>query len=353
VRRMLYAAALSALAVTGSGLTAATPALAGGAADVAVVSADGSGDFSTVQAAIDAVPPGNTQRHTILIRPGMYRELVDVPKDKPFISLVGTGRRAADVVITYDNANGTPKPGGGTYGTSGSASVLIDGNDFHATHLTFQNDFDEAAHPEFTGHQAVAVLTHADRLVFADVRFLGNQDTLYLNSSAATTVARVLLTGCYVEGDVDFIFGRASAVFEGCLIHALDRGQDPNGYITAASTTNTNPYGFLFTYCAFTSNAPDATFYLGRPWHPSNDPNAIAQVTIRDSWLGAQIKPAPWSNFGDQWPWQDARYFEYHNVGPGAGVNADRPQLPADQARGATPQAYLSGSDGWHPELFI
>src|SRR5690242_7025179 len=179
---MLYAAALSALAVTGTGLTTAAPARAAGRPDLAVVAADGSGDFTTVQAAIDAVPSGNTVRHTILIKPGVYRELVDVPKTKPFISLIGVGRRASDVVIVYNNANGTPKPGGGTYGTSGSASVLIDGNDFHASHLTFANDFDEAAHPEFTGHQAVAVLTHADRLVFADVRFLGNQDTLYLNS---------------------------------------------------------------------------------------------------------------------------------------------------------------------------
>jgi pectinesterase len=336
-----------ALAVGALVLAGAAPA---SAADcpVTTVAADGSGNFTTVQAAIDAVPSGNAQRRTILIKTGVYREVVHVPSDKPFISLVGIGRRAADVVITYDNANGTLKPDGTPYGTSGSASVTIDGHDFRATHLTFQNAFDEAAHPEITNHQAVAVLTRADRLVFTDVRFLGNQDTLYLNSPSASAVSRVFLLGSYVEGDVDFIFGRATAVFEWCQIKALDRGQDPNGFVTAASTSITNPYGFLFLHSAFTSDAPARTFYLGRPWHPSNDPNAIAQVTIRESWLGAHIKPVPWFDFGT-WSWRDARYFEYRNLGPGAGTGVDRPQLPPDQVANATPRTYLAGTDGWDP----
>jgi pectinesterase len=351
VRRSLLAPGLALCALI---LAAAPASAAAGGQDrlVMIVAADGGGDFTTVQAAIDAVPSGNTARATILIRTGVYREVVHVPADKPFISLVGTGPRASDVVITYDNANGTPRPEGGTYGTSGSASVTIDGSDFRAYHLTFANSFDEAAHPEITNRQAVAVLTRADRLVFTDVRFLGNQDTLYLNSPNATTVSRVYLAGSYVEGDVDFIFGRATAVFEWCQIRALDRGQDPNGFVTAASTSIDNPHGFLFLHSAFTSDAPAATYYLGRPWHPSNDPNAIAQVTIRESWLGAHIKATPWFDFGT-WSWRDARYFEYHNIGPGAGTGADRPQLSAEQAADATPRAYLAGTDGWDPHSIV
>ena len=139
-----------------------------------------------MQAAIDAAPAGATKPWVIAVRPGEYRELVKVPATKPFLTLVGTGHRAQDVVIAYDNANGTPKPdGSGPYGTSGSASVTLDGADFTARNLTFANLFDEAAHPEITNRQAVAVLTRADRLVFDGVRFLGNQDTLYVNSSAA------------------------------------------------------------------------------------------------------------------------------------------------------------------------
>jgi pectinesterase len=341
------------LAALGLAVAGAAPAFASAPCRV-LVAADGTGDFTTVQAAVDAVPADNARRYTILIRPGVYREVVHVPQDKPFVTFAGTGRRASDVVITFDNANGTPKPGGGTYGTSGSATVTLDGNDFLARHLTFENSFDEATHPEIANHQAVAVLTHADRVVFDDVRFLGNQDTLYLNSPSATTVSRVYLTRSTIAGDVDFIFGRATAVFDRCVVRALDRGQDPNGYVTAASTAITNPYGFLFTRTAFVSDAPAGTYYLGRPWHPGNDPDAIAQVTIRDSWLGPHIKrAAPWSDFGTAWSWRDARYFEHRNAGPGAGTGPDRPQLTPEQAAGATARAYLAGTDGWDPHPIV
>ncbi|WP_203917878.1 pectinesterase family protein [Rugosimonospora africana] len=314
-----------------------------------VVAGNGSGDFTSVQAAVDAAPSGNTHRYTIRIRPGTYKELVTIPADKPYLSFVGTGRRASDVVITYDNANGTPKPGGGTYGTSGSASVTIDGNDFTARNLTFSNSFDEAAHPEITSQQAVAVLTHADRLVFDNVRFLGNQDTLYVNSPAATTVSRAYFRSCYVEGDVDFIFGRGTAVFDHCHVNSLDRGSATNnGYVTAASTDISNPYGFLFYRCTLTSAAAAGTVYLGRPWHPSGDPNALGQVVYRESTLGAQIQSAPWTDMSG-FSWKDARFAEYRDRGPGAAVSTDRPQLTDAQAATYTPRRYLAGTDGWNP----
>src|SRR3954471_4897774 len=275
----------------------------------AVVALDGRGDFTGVQAAIDAVPSGNTAPFVIAIRPGTYPGQVIVPADKPFISLRGLGHQPSDVVITDDRASGTLKPDGTPWGTSGSASVTVSGHDFTAANLTFANSFDEAAHPEIANKQAVAVLTRADRIVFDNVRFLGNQDTLYLNSSSADTVARVYLRKCYVEGDVDFIFGRATAVLDRCRVHSLDRGSTTNnGYITAASTSIANPYGLLFTKCTFTGTAPADTVYLGRPWHPSNDPNAIAQVTIRDSTVGVHVKGlTPWTDFG-AFSWRDARY---------------------------------------------
>ena len=316
----------------------------------AVVALDGSGGFTSVQAAIDAVPAGNTAPYVIAIRPGAYPGQVIIPADKPFVRLIGLGRQPSDVVITDDRASGTLKPDGTPWGTSGSASVTISGHDFSAVNLTFANGFDEAAHPEITNRQAVAVMTRADRIVFDRVRFLGNQDTLYLNSPSVDVVSRVLLRGCYVEGDVDFIFGRATAVFEGCRIHSLDRGSTTNnGYITAASTDIHNPHGFLFTFCLFTGTAGAGTVHLGRPWHPSNDPNAIASTVIRESWLGAHIiGSAPWTDFG-AFSWRDARYGEFHNLGPGAVTSPDRPQLTAEQAAAAQPRDYLAGSDGWHP----
>jgi len=313
------------------------------------VAADGSGDFTSIQAAVDAVPPGNTARFTIDVAPGTYRGQVIIPADRPHILLRGRGRRPEQVVITDDRANGTPRPGGGTWGTSGSATVTVDGAGFAARNLTLENAFDEAAHPEITGRQAVAVLTRADRLEFDEVRFLGNQDTLYLNSPAADVPARIYLRRCYVEGDVDFIFGRGTAALDRCRIHSLDRGSATNnGYVTAPSTSVTNPYGLLFSSCVFTSDAPAASVYLGRPWHPSQDPNAIGQTVIRDSVLGAHIGATPWSDFGT-WPWRDARFAEYHNRGPGAAATPDRPQLTHAEAAGYTVGAYLAGADGWSP----
>ncbi|GAA4722952.1 pectinesterase family protein [Phytohabitans rumicis] len=340
-----------------AGVFAVVAAGAGGGAAVAwpgphvTVAADGSGDFTTVQAAVDAVPAGNASTFTIKIKPGVYHGQVIVPATKPYVFFRGQGADPTQVVIVDDRANGTPKPDGGTWGTSGSASVTIDGHDFQARNLTFANSFDEAAHPEISGKQAVAVLTRADRLVFDNVRFLGNQDTLYVNSPDAATPARVYLRKCYVEGDVDFIFGRATAVFDRCRIHSLDRGSTTNnGYVTAASTSIANPYGLLFTHCTFTGDAPAGTVYLGRPWHPSQDPNAIAQTLIRESTLGAHvIAAAPWTDFGT-WSWRDARYAEYRNRGAGAVPSADRPQLTAAEAATLTPRTYLSGVDGWHPE---
>jgi pectinesterase len=185
--------------------------------------------------------------------------------------------------------------------------------------------------------------------VFDDVRFLANQDTLYVNSPSVTQPARAYFRRCYVEGDVDFVFGRGTAVFDRCHLHSLDRGSTTNnGYVTAASTDVQNPYGFLFLSCDLSGNAPEGTVYLGRPWHPSNDPNAIAQVVVRESTLGAHLKTSPWTDFG-AFSWHDARYFEYHNAGPGAAVNADRPQLTDDQAALYVPEAYLAGTDGWDP----
>jgi pectinesterase len=338
-RSLLVTVLVSAIVLGGGAVASAWPG------PYVVVAADGSGDFTSIQAAVDAVPSGNADAYTLKIQPGIYRGQVIIPADKPHLIFRGQGADPTKVVITDDRANGTPKPEGGTWGTSGSATVTISGADFYARNLTFENGFDEAAHPEITSKQAVAVLTRADRLVFDNVRFLGNQDTLYVNSPDAATVSRVYCRKCYIEGDVDFIFGRATAVFDRCHIHSLDRGSTTNnGYVTAASTSIANPYGFLIVDSKLTGDAAAGTVYLGRPWHPSNDPNAIAQTVIRDSTLGAHVNPAPWTDFGT-WPWRDARYAEWHNRGPGAGAGPDRPQLTDAQAASLTIAAYLGDWD--------
>jgi pectinesterase len=309
-----------------------------------VVAKDGSGSFATVQAAINAVAAGGT----VSLKPGTYHEVITVPASKTGITLRGTTGKAADVVIDYDNASGTKKPDGSTYGTTGSATATIAANGFTATALTFRNSFDRKAHPEITATQAVAMKATGDRMVFDNVTFLGHQDTLYADTATVGTLGRQYYRDCSISGDVDFLFGRATAVFDRATITALDRGSDPNGYLTAASTRRTNAYGFLIVGSRVVSAAANASFHLGRPWHPSGDVDAIAQVVVRDTVLPAAIKATPWTDMSG-FSWRDARFFEYHNSGPGAGTGADRPQLTAAQAATFTAQRYLAGGDGWNP----
>ncbi|GAB2500209.1 pectinesterase family protein [Nocardiopsis aegyptia] len=313
-------------------------------APVITVEADGSGDFSSVQEAVDAAHAGTTVR----IGAGVYREPVVVATSD--LTLVGATGDPRDVVITYDRASGLPKPGGGTWGTSGSASVVISGDDVHTRDLTFENSFLREEHPEVTSTQAVAVRTTGDRLVFDNVRFLGHQDTLYANSPNTESTSRQYYRNCYVEGDVDFVFGRGTAVFHGCEIRSLDRGSDSdNGYVTAPSTPPEQEFGFLFTESCFTSDAPAESVYLGRPWVPSSAPDARPQALIRDSWMGRHFKEQGWIEMSSGHDWRQFQLREFDNHGPGALTTPDRPQMSAEEAAGHTAEAYLAGADGWNP----
>ncbi|MFJ4239080.1 pectinesterase family protein [Streptomyces iakyrus] len=301
------------------------------------------GDHPTVQAAVDAVPEGNDSPITIAVAPGTYREKVFIPASKPNILLRGTGRDRSDTVVVFD----TPAEYGGS---TGSATVRIAANDVTARNLTFSNDFDEAAH-ELKGEQALAMKTTGDRIVFEDTAFLGNQDTLMTDSPKLTTVSRVYVRDSYIEGDVDFVYGRATTVIERSVIRALSRGSDSNnGYITAASTWKGNPYGFLITRSEIVSDAPAGTYHLGRPWHPGGEPDAVAQVLIRETRLPAAVKSSPWTDMSG-FSWKDARFTEHRNYGPGATVTADRPQMSDRDARSHTVTAYLAGTDGWAPHI--
>ncbi|MEU9325788.1 pectinesterase family protein [Streptomyces canus] len=299
------------------------------------------GDYPTVQAAVDAVPDGNAVPVTIAVAPGTYRAKVHIPATKPRIVLQGTGHDRSDTVIVYD----TPAEYGGS---TGSATVRIAANDVTARHLTFSNDFDEAA-VELKGEQALAMKTTGDRIVFEDTAFLGNQDTLMTDSPKLDVISRVYIHDSYIEGDVDFVYGRATTVIERSVIRALSRGSDTNnGYITAASTWTGNPYGFLITRSKVVSDAPDQSFHLGRPWHPGGEPAAVAQVLIRDTELPAAVKSSPWTDMSG-FSWKDARFAEYRTFGPGAAPSADRPQLSAADARTYTVANYLKGTDDWAP----
>ncbi|XMA36588.1 pectinesterase family protein [Streptomyces albogriseolus] len=310
----------------------------------------GAGDFTCVQAAVDAATgPGRT----LVLAPGVYRETVSVPADRTDMTWIGASDNPRDVVVVYDNAAGTPKPdGSGTYGTSGSATTTLRPDGFTAHRITFANDWLRADHPGVGGTQAVAVKVTGDRSTFLHCRFLGHQDTLYADSASLDTVARQYFAHCYAEGDVDFVFGRATAVFDRCRFHTLTRPDltsAPHGFVFAPSTAGANPRGFLVTHSRITSQAPDGYYKLARPWVPSSDPTARPMLTVRGTHLGAGIDAvAPYTDMASGYPWQDQRFAEYRNTGPGAVVTvpANRPQLTPARAAARTPAAYLGD---WRP----
>ncbi|MEU1470429.1 pectinesterase family protein [Streptomyces sp. NPDC005761] len=343
------AAAVPALVKAGAGPRAgvATAAPTVAAAATLTVAKDGSGQYSSVQAAVNAVPAGNTARTVIAIAPGTYRELVKIPSTKQNVTLQGTGPSRKSAVIVYGNASGTQKPdGSGTYGTSGSATVAAEGDGFQARNLTIANDFDEAAHQDMSGLQAVALRTAADKVFLDSIITEGDQDTLLLDTAAKDRLGRVYMKNSYVVGNVDFIFGRASAVIDSSVITLKKRWNGSSaGYVTAPSTA-AGRKGFLINNSTVNGDVSAATFYLGRPWHAGGDATLDPMTTVRDSTLSAAIRSAPWTDMSG-FSWKDDRFAEYRNDGPGAGTaSGDRPQLGDDGAAGQEVADWL---EGWTP----
>ncbi|MFF3939277.1 pectinesterase family protein [Streptomyces phaeofaciens] len=314
------------------GTAAATTRAA--AATTLTVAADGSGQYRTVQAAVDAVPVDNPSRVIVSVRPGTYREVVKVPANKPHVTIQGSGGSRKDTTIVYGNAAGMTKPdGSGTYGTPGSATVSVQSDDSQIRNLTITNDFDESRHQDIA-NQAVALLTQADRIVLDGVIVNGDQDTLELETAAKDKLGRVHISNSYITGNVDFIFGRATVVVDKSVITLKKRWNGTSaGYVTAPSTP-AGRKGILINRSTITGDVSAASFFLGRNWHPGGDTTVDPQTTVRDSTLGAAIRPTPWTDMGG-FSWKDDRFAEYRNTGSGAGAaSADRPQLTDAQATG-------------------
>ncbi|MEU7087630.1 pectinesterase family protein [Streptomyces achromogenes] len=309
-----------------------TTTTAKAAATTLTVAKDGTGQYTTVQAAVNAVPANNAARVVIAVKPGTYRETVKVPSNKPHVTIQGTGASRKDTVIVYNNASGTPKPdGSGTYGTGGSATVAVEADDFQARNLSITNDFDEAAHQDIA-QQAVALRTASDKVFLDGVIVSGDQDTLLLDTASKDRLGRVYMTNSYVIGNVDFIFGRATAVIDKSVITLKKRWNGTSaGYVTAPSTA-ANRKGILIANSTVSGDVSDRTFYLGRPWHAGGDATLDPQTTVRNTSLSAAIKTTPWTDMSG-FSWKDDRFAEYKNTGAGAGsASTDRPQLTDTQA---------------------
>ncbi|MEU0165398.1 pectinesterase family protein [Streptomyces iakyrus] len=326
------------------GTTAASTKAA--AATTLTVAQDGSGQYRTVQAAVNAVPANNPARVVIAVKPGTYRELVKVPSNKPHVTIQGTGGSRKDTTIVYNNASGTPKPGGGTYGTGGSATVAVEADDFQARNLTIANDFDEKANQSLDGHQAVALRTAADKVFLDGIIVSGDQDTLLLDTASKDRLGRVYVSNSYVIGNVDFIFGRATAVVDKSVITLKKRWNGTSaGYITAPSTA-ANRKGILIANSTVNGDVSAGSFHLGRPWHAGGDASLDPQTTVRNTSLSNAIKSTPWTDMSG-FSWKDDRFAEYKNSGAGAGsASTDRPHLSDAQAANQEVADWLAG---WTP----
>jgi pectinesterase len=321
--------------------------------------------FPTIQSALDAAPISE-KPYRVQIVAGDYYEKIIIAK--PNIHLIGADK--TNTRIYYDAYAGqqSTDPGatqGQIWGTPGSATVIVRAANIYIHQLTIENTFDFLSNDALANDdakriantQAVALLLDAgsDKFLARDVRLLGYQDTLFVNSG------RSWFDKSFIAGNVDFIFGKGNALFTDSEIHTLGRGKpnNPHGYVAAPSTKIADEFGLTFIDCKLTrdESVPDNSVPLGRPWHPTTqfsdgryaDPNAIGKAVFVNTWMDSHITLDGWYSMngttkdGTKIPFlpEDARFFEYNSSGPGAVVNSKRRQLSDDDVKNYTREKIL------------
>lgn len=328
------------------------------------VSPERAGAYHSISKALEAIDescPNDGRPVTIHIEPGEYRERVEI--HRPHVTLAGETADSVRIVGSLGAKMPSEDGSGvdGTLGTFRTYTVLVDADDVRLENLTIVND---AGDGREVG-QAIALYADGDRLVVDACCITGRQDTLFLGplpprevkpggfigpkQFAPRRVGRQYFRRCRIEGDVDFIFGGACAYFEGCEIRSLNRNMDVNGYVTAASTPEGEPYGFVFHGCSFTAAqdvAPDSV-YLGRPWRE------WAQTVLIDCWLGQHIKREGWWDWAKPAAHERAHYAGASLHGPASDAENWVPwahELDATATTRYAREQVLSGADGWDPE---
>jgi pectinesterase len=253
------------------------------------VAKDGSGDYKFIQDAIDAMRVYPLAPITLYIKNGVYNEKIELPVNNTDVTFIGES--VDKTIITFNDYSGR-----GHTNTFTSYTAKISGNRFVAVNITFANTAGPVG-------QALALYVDADKAVFKNCKFLGNQDTIF----AAGENAAQLFTDCYIEGTTDFIFGPATAVFENCTIRAKS-----NSFITAANTPANKPHGFVFLRCTIQADTTVHKLYLGRPWR------AYSKTVFLFCNLPAAIAPEGWNNWGNAANEKTSFYAEYKNTGAGA-----------------------------------
>lgn len=294
----------------------------------------GSAVFPSIQAAVDAAAAsckkalqcGETWAgETILISKGVYHERVTITT--PGLTLRGKG--AKNTIISYGLYGHMPSPDIGKLGTFRSYTMFIDADQVTLRDLGIENT--AGAGPDIG--QAIALYADGDELCFDRIGLYGWQDTLFTGPLPPKEIEKNGFIGpkqfaprrngrqyyhdCHIEGDIDFIFGSATAYFDHCTIYQKDRRKlrrtaEALSYATAASTPEGQTYGYVFDHCRFLSDCPAGSCYLGRPWRN------FARVAVLHSWLGPQIHPAGFHNWGKTEAEDSVFFCEYQNEGPGA-----------------------------------
>jgi pectinesterase len=296
------------------------------------VAQDGTGTFKTVQEAIDSIPAYPHFDYDIHILPGTYKEQVTLSRTRSNVHIWGDD--PAKTILTFDLGATMPGPDSKPMGTFATPSTRILSDNVSVENITFQNTFGPHG-------QALAIEIAGDRVAFNNCRFLGWQDTIFADSSG-----RNYFHDCFIEGHVDFIFGKSTAVFDHCEIRSKEKG-----YLTAPSTPQYVPFGYVFLHCNLTADpsVKNASVYLGRPWRP------YGATAFIDCQMGPHIRPEGWFNWKNPDNEKTARYAEYGNTGPGSDPSkrvAWARQLTADEASQYLVTHILYGSDGWIPPFF-
>ena len=303
------------------------------------VAQDGSGNYKTIQEAVNSVRDLGQKRVSIFIKKGIYREKLIIPSWKTNISLIGESPEST--IITGNDFSGKPVAAGRDnlglekYSTYTSYTVLVQGNDVILENLTIENTAGRVG-------QAVALHVEGDRLIVRNCRILGNQDTLY----TAKEESREYYENCYIEGTTDFIFGEATCVFQSCTIKAL-----ADSYITASAQRQNQKFGYVFFDCKLIAAPGVKRVYLGRPWR------SYARTVFIRTEMGDHIIPEGWN------PWKGDKMFpdkektvfyaEYKSTGPGAKTEqrvAWSHQLSKKEARKYTLKNIFKGAAAWLPE---
>ena len=258
---------------------------------VFTVAKDGSGDYKYIQDAIDAMRVYPLAPITLYIKNGIYNEKIELPANNTDVSFIGES--VDKTIINFNDYSGR-----GKLNTFTSYTAKISGNRFRAANISFVNSAGPVG-------QALALYVDADKAVFKNCRFIGHQDTIFASGESS----RQYFTDCYIEGTTDFIFGPATAVFQGCTIHCK-----ANSFITAANTPKDRKFGFVFMGCTIMADSAVNKLFLGRPWR------AYAKTVFIRCYLPRQLAAAGWDNWNNAANEQTAFYAEYKNAGEGSSI---------------------------------